>query len=57
MATTTIPQQPDEQDEQDPLIRFIYVLGVVLTMFGAMYPGGSKWTYTGLALVAFTYVY
>jgi hypothetical protein len=31
MATTTIPQQPDEQDEQDPLIRFIYALGLVLT--------------------------
>jgi hypothetical protein len=57
MATTTIPQQPDEQDEQDPLIRFIYALGVVLTMFGAMFPGGAKWTYTGLALIAFTYLY
>jgi hypothetical protein len=50
-------QQQDEHEEQDPLIRFIYGLGVVLTMFGAFFPGGTKWSMLGVALVAFCYVY
>jgi len=59
MAITTIPrqQQLDEQEEQDPIVRFLCALGVVLMMFGAMFPGGAKWAFLGIALIAFGWVY
>jgi len=59
MAITTIPQQQpqDDQVEQDPLVRFLYALGIVLTAFGAMLPGGAKWSFIGIALITFCSVY
>ena len=43
----------DEQEEEDPVVRVIYALGIALTAVGPMLPNGNKWMFLGLALIAF----
>lgn len=38
----------------DPLMRFIWVLGVVMTAFGTAITGQPRWTLGGVALIVFS---
>ena len=58
MAITNLTQtQKDEhQERQDPYMRLVYAVGILLTMFGHMIPGDVKWTMVGVALVMFYWI-
>lgn len=53
MANLAIPQKHNEQEEEDPVMRVIYALGIVLTAVGPMLPEGNKWMLLGVALIVF----
>ncbi len=58
MKNTVISQTPAEQQEQeDPLVRLIYAVGLVLTAFGGIVPGHISWSMVGVAMIAFCYLY
>jgi hypothetical protein len=46
-----------QQDEDHPLIRVAYALGVTILVLGTAMPHGERWTTCGIALIAFSYVY
>jgi hypothetical protein len=50
-------EQVEPQVDDDPITRVIYAVGVVLTAFGSMLPGGGKWSMVGIAMIAFCYIY
>ena len=53
MQNLAIPQRHDEQEEEDPVVRVIYALGIALTAIGPMLPDGNRWAVLGIGLVAF----
>lgn len=59
MATTNITrtQQDKHEERQDPCMRLVYAIGLLLTMFGHMIPGAVNWTMVGVALVVFYWIY
>jgi hypothetical protein len=59
MAITgiTYAQQEELEERQDPYMRLVYAIGILLTMFGHMIPGDVKWTMVGVALVVFYWIY
>jgi hypothetical protein len=54
MQNLAIPQRHDEQEEEDPVVRVIYALGIALTAVGPMLPNGNKWMILGVGLIAFS---
>jgi hypothetical protein len=58
MTSTQMMYRQEEQDErEDPYMRLVYAIGILLTMFGHMIPGDVKWTFVGIALVMFYWIY
>ena len=59
MEITTVRQKlHDELDErQDPYMRLVYAIGILLTMFGHFVPGTVNWNVVGIALVIFYWIY
>jgi hypothetical protein len=59
MEITTVQQRrQDELDErQDPYMRLVYAIGILLTMFGSFIPGQVNWNVVGIALVVFYWIY
>jgi hypothetical protein len=43
--------------QQDPYMRLVYAIGILLTIFGHMIPGDVKWNVVGIALIIFYWVY
>jgi hypothetical protein len=43
----------DEREDEDPIVRVIYALGIALTAVGPMLPEGNKWMILGVALITF----
>jgi hypothetical protein len=52
---TIVDTQHEEQDH--PLVRAAYALGVGLILLGSVMPHGERWTMTGIALMAATFLY
>ena len=42
---------------EDPLMRLVYAIGILLTMFGHFIPGQVNWNIVGIALVVFYWIY
>jgi hypothetical protein len=57
MATVSQQQRQVECEEQDPLMRVVYAIGILLTMFGQFIPGQVNWNIVGIALVIFYWIY
>jgi hypothetical protein len=57
MATVSQQQQQVECEEQDPLMRLVYAIGILLTIFGGFIPGTVNWNIVGIALVVFYWIY
>jgi len=58
ITTTAQQQQQFEQCErQDPYMRLVYAIGILLTAFGWAIPGDVNWVLIGVALVAFYWIY
>ena len=59
MDLTTVSQQQGQNDceRQDPYMRLVYAIGIILTAFGWVIPGDVNWTIVGVALVAFYWIY
>jgi hypothetical protein len=55
--TTVSQQQQKECDRQDPHMRLVYAIGILLTMFGSFIPGQVNWNVVGIALVIFYWIY
>lgn len=53
MQNLAISQRHDEQEEDDPIVRVIYALGIALTAIGPMLPEGNRWMILGVALITF----
>jgi hypothetical protein len=52
----TVSTNPHEEEDH-PLIRAAYALGVSIFLFGTLLPHGERWSACGIALIAFTYFY
>ncbi len=52
MQNLAMPKKHDEEEE-DPVVRVLYALGIALTAVGPMLPDGNKWMLLGVALIAF----
>jgi len=59
MNITTAQQrrQMEECERQDPYMRLVYAIGLLLTMFGSFVPGTLNWNVIGIALVIFYWIY
>ena len=58
MDITTVRQQRQvECEQQDPYMRLVYAIGILLTAFGWAIPGDVNWMIVGVALVAFYWIY
>ncbi|HEX3472167.1 MAG TPA: hypothetical protein VHT28_13370 [Silvibacterium sp.] len=59
MATTNLThtQQGKHEERQDPYMRLVYAIGILLTIFGHFIPGEVKWNIVGIALVIFYWIY
>jgi len=60
MNITTVSQQQQRQKEceqQDPYMRLVYAIGILLTIFGHFIPGVVNWNVVGVALVVFYWIY
>jgi len=57
--TAVRQQQPEDErcERDDPYMRLVYAIGIVLTAFGWAIPGQVNWTIVGVALVAFYWIY
>ena len=53
MDITTVQQQRQmaHEEREDPLMRLVYAIGILLTMFGHFIPGQVNWNIVGIALV------
>lgn len=59
MDITTVRQQRQIEcdEQQDPYMRLVYAIGLLLTMFGSFVPGTVNWNVIGIALVIFYWIY
>ncbi len=57
ITTTAQQQQAKECERQDPYMRLVYAIGLLLTMFGSFVPGTVNWNVVGIALVIFYWIY
>ena len=57
MDMTRVEQRQIECEEQDPYMRLVYAIGILLTIFGSFIPGSVNWNIVGIALVIFYWVY
>jgi hypothetical protein len=58
MNITTVSQKQVEHEErQEPHMRLVYAIGLLLTMFGHFIPGQVNWNVVGVALVVFYWIY
>jgi hypothetical protein len=59
MDITTVQQQRQmaHEEREDPLMRLVYAIGILLTMFGHFIPGQVNWNIVGIALVVFYWIY
>ena len=55
--TTGQQQQIKRIEHQDPYMRLVYAIGILLTMFGSFVPGTVNWNIVGIALVIFYWIY
>lgn len=53
MDITTAQQQRQIRcdEREDPTMRLVYAIGILLTMFGSFVPGTVNWNIVGIALV------
>jgi len=59
MEITNLTQTQKDiiQERQDPYMRLVYAIGILLTMFGQLIPGQVNWNVVGIALVIFYWIY
>ena len=58
MDITQVQQRQMECEErEDPYMRLVYAIGLLLTMFGGFIPGQVNWNVVGIALVVFYWIY
>ena len=60
MDITTVQQQQRHsgcEEREDPLMRLVYAIGILLTIFGSFVPGTLNWNVIGIALVIFYWIY
>ena len=60
MDITTTAQREEQLkgcERQDPYMRLVYAIGLLLTMFGSFVPGTLNWNIIGIALVIFYWIY
>jgi hypothetical protein len=58
MNISTVQQRRVECEErEDPLMRLVYAIGILLTIFGHFVPGSVNWNVVGIALVIFYWIY
>ncbi len=59
MNITTAQQQRqvEPNERQDPYMRLVYAIGLLLTMFGHFVPGTLNWNVIGIALVIIYWIY
>jgi len=57
ITTVSQKQQVEHEERQDPYMRLVYAIGILLTMFGSFIPGGVNWNVVGIALVVLYWVY
>jgi hypothetical protein len=55
--TTTSQRQIEYEEQQDPYMRLVYAIGLLLTMFGHFIPGQVNWNVVGIVLVTFYWIY
>ena len=57
ITNLTQTQKDMHQERQDPYMRLVYAIGILLTMFGHLIPGQVNWNVVGIALVIFYWIY
>jgi hypothetical protein len=57
ITNLTQTQKDINQERQDPYMRLVYAIGILLTMFGHLIPGQVNWNVVGIALVIFYWIY
>jgi len=57
ITNLTQTQKDIHQERQDPYMRLVYAIGILLTMFGHLIPGQVNWNVVGIALVIFYWIY
>jgi hypothetical protein len=53
----TTGQQQRQIERQDPYMRLVYAIGILMTIFGSFVPGTVNWNIVGIALVIFYWIY
>jgi len=57
ITTVSHQQRQSECEQQDPYMRLVYAIGILLTIFGSFIPGQVNWNIVGIVLVIFYWVY
>ena len=57
MNIQTAQRQMKHSEREDPYMRLVYAIGILLTIFGSFVPGTLNWNVIGIALVIFYWIY
>jgi len=57
ITTAQRQRQITQEERQDPYMRLVYAIGILLTIFGSFVPGTVNWNIVGIALVILYWIY